>query len=155
MERQEIIKELKEFFKIQELVSGVVYRTFSEETCWSFFRTEFLHTLLIIRRDIVKSSLTCNDWASGGTHTQRGLRENTCALVRDKTNQNSVYMSAHILGAAADLVSATKTAEELRRLIIENAYLLPYKIRIESDVTWLHFDVVTVDSQITKVKRFS
>ena len=95
MERQEIIKELKEFFKIQELVSGVVYRTFSEETCWSFFRTEFLHTLLIIRRDIVKSPLTCNDYDSGGTHTQRGLRENTCALVRDKTNQNSVYVSAH------------------------------------------------------------
>ena len=37
------------------------------------------------------------------------------------------------------------TAEEARRLIIKNQILLPYPIRLEDGVSWLHLDVYNAD----------
>ena len=62
-----------------------------------------------------------------------------CELVLQK---DSVYMSAHILGKAGDFIVRGMSAEEARRKIVQMQELLPHPIRMESGVSWLHFDVL-------------
>lgn len=133
MERNEIIDKLKKYFNIKELVCPHVYAKF-REAGWMFLSTALLHTLLIIREDIVKRPMIVN---SGSIFTQRGLRCNMCQLVRSKT---SSYLSAHVLGEGLDFSCNDISAEEIRKLIASNSDKLPYKIRFETGVTWVHFD---------------
>lgn len=142
MKRQEIISKLKEYFKIQELVCKHTYNTFKDNS-WQFLDTEILHTLLVLRTQILKVPMVINDYIFGGTNTQRGLRCNICPLVKTKTQRNQIYLSAHCNGAAFDVVFGAKTgmtAAKARDLIKRNQHLLPYNVRIEKDVTWLHID---------------
>lgn len=155
MEINELICEVKQYFKIQELVSRAVYQKYGEEKCWSLFRKETLECLLVIRRDILKVGLVCNDWVYGGKNHARGWRENTCTRCRNKTNSGIIYASAHVLGCAFDLVSAKMSADEMRKLIIENAYLLPHQVRLEANVSWLHFDTCVLPNETKKVTTFT
>jgi len=140
MNRQQIITELQKFFRIEELVCRHADARKSSLNLWMFFSTDDLHTLLIIRRDILKVPLIINDWFFGGKHTQRGLRCNICQLVRDATSANRNYMTSHGMAKGFDIVSARMSAAEMRRLIKLNEHLLPCPVRIEKDVTWLHID---------------
>lgn len=135
MTRSEIITALKRYFKIQELVCPHVFAKHGEIS-WMFLSTLYLHTLLVLRRDILKVPLVCNTT----TLTQRGLRCNLCEIVKAKTDADIVYLSAHHLGIGGDLSSPEMTAEEMRRKIEDNSDLLPYPIRIEKGVNWLHID---------------
>ena len=72
--------------------------------------------------------------------TQRGLRCNLCDIVQEKTDADIVYLSAHHLGIGGDLSSPEMTAEEMIRKIEDNSDLLPYPIRMEKGVNWLHID---------------
>ena len=136
--RNKIISELKEYFSIEELVCPHALK-FGDKA-WQFLDTEILHTLLVLRRDILKVSLVCNDYKWKGKNSQRGLRCNVCQLVKDKSAKGISYLSAHVNGAAFDFVSKYMSAADMRKLIKDNARLLPYNIRIEADVTWLHID---------------
>lgn len=136
MTRKEIITQLSEYFDIKELVCKHTYAAFGQRA-WQFLDTEYLHCLLIIRRDILGVSMTCN---SGGRN-QRGLRCNLCQIVQDKTKAGKIYLSAHVNGAGGDFDARGMTAEEVRRAIEQKADILPYPIRMEAGVTWLHFDV--------------
>ena len=136
--RNNIISELKEYFIIEELVCPHALKF--GDNAWQFIDTEILHTLLILRRDILKVPLVCNDYKWKGKNSQRGLRCNVCQLVKDKSAKGISYLSAHVNGAAFDLVSKYMTAETMRKLIKEHKDLLPYNIRIEADVSWLHID---------------
>ena len=149
MERSKIISELSKYFKVKELVSNKVYAKYGE-TSWRFFDTEFLHTLLVLRRDILGVPLICNS----GDNQQRGLRENIAPMVWSKTNAGVMYLSAHCLGKGCDLSSPKMSAEEMRKAIVLKASLLPYKVRIEKDVTWLHIDVMCSPEQKEKVYFF-
>lgn len=149
MERNKIISELSKYFKVKELVSNKVYTKYGE-TSWRFFDTEFLHTLLVLRRDILGVPLICNS----GENQQRGLRENIAPMVWSKTNAGVMYLSAHCLGKGCDLSSPKMTAEEMRKAIVLKASLLPYKVRIEKDVIWLHIDVMCAPEQKEKVYFF-
>ena len=133
MERIEIITKLKKYFNIKELVCPHVYTKFGE-TSWMFLSTALLHTLLIVREEIVKKPMIINN---GSNFTQRGLRCNMCSLVKSNT---SAYLSAHVLGEGLDFSCSNISAEEVRKIIAANAGKLPYKIRLESDVTWVHID---------------
>jgi hypothetical protein len=62
--------------------------------------------------------------------------------VQDKTKLNRPYLSAHVLGAAIDFDAKDMTAEEVRSWIYLNKSGLPYPIRLEQDVSWVHLDVV-------------
>ena len=148
MTREEIIKEVKKYFDIEELVCDHTYAKWGEKS-WQFLDTNLLHCLLIIRRDIVKLPLYCN----GRKIHQRGLRCNMCDLVKTK---KQVYLSSHILGKALDLVcnQPTMTAEKMRTLIKQNADMFPCNIRIEGDVSWLHFDVLPQYGITDKVYEF-
>ena len=83
--------------------------------------------------------------------TQRGLRCNLCPIV---ANKQSLYLSAHILGKAGDFTVRGLTAEEARNKIIQNTHLLPYPIRMEKNVTWLHIDTLPQHNIVEKVYLF-
>lgn len=143
MTRQQIITELKKYFIIEELVCPHMIKRYGKEVCWQFLDTEILHTLLVLRTEILNCPMVINDYAFGGKSTQRGVRCNICQIVKDKTLQGIVYMSAHCNGAGLDIVFGVKTgmtAEKARNLIKEKQHLLPYDVRIERGVTWLHID---------------
>lgn len=134
MERNQILAEIKKYFSIEELVCNHTYDKW-RNNAWQFLDTDFLHALLVIRRDILKSRMVCNSDST----KQRGLRCNRCELVKSKA---SVYLSSHILGKAGDFTVSGMTAEEARQKIKASALMLPCNVRIEGDVSWLHIDVL-------------
>lgn len=133
-------QELKKHFDIRELVCQHTYRKFGE-TAWQFFRPQLLNTLLVIRRDILKTGMTINNWSVGGQFSQRGLRCNLCQVVQDNTSKGLIYLSAHCEGAAVDFDTKIYTADQLRGILSDHAGLLPYPIRLEEHVNWCHVDV--------------
>jgi len=140
IERAKIIGELKQYFAIEELACPHTVQRFGEGS-WQFFSTDFLENLLILRRDVLQVPLVCNTYKGGGAYTQRGLRCNVCELVKTATRQNRNYLSAHIFGVGADFSSAEMSAKEMRGKIRSNIDKFTHPIRIERDVSWLHFDV--------------
>ena len=50
-------------------------------------------------------------------------------------------MSAHTMGKAVDFDVEGMTADEVRGWLAEHGAYLPYPIRVENDVNWLHMDV--------------
>ena len=141
MLRSEIIAALRQYFAISDLVCPDVFLKFGEHA-WQFFNTTYLHTLLVVRLDILKAPMICNNYTkTGGTFKQRGLRCNLCALVVEKTNAGKIYLSAHTTGQAGDFDVVGMTALQARQTIIDNIVRLPFPIRLEDGVTWLHVDV--------------
>jgi len=152
MTRSEIISQLKNYFRIEELVCPHTFDKFGDKS-WQFLDTEMLHTLLVLRAEILCVPMVINDYIFGGKNTQRGLRCNICQLVKDKTKKNQIYLSAHCNGAGTDAVFGVKTgmtAEKARQLIKEKQDLLPYNIRIEKDVIWLHFDCYDIGIKVAE-----
>lgn len=148
MTRAEIIQGIKQYFDISELVCQHTLAKWGDKA-WQFLATDYLHTLLVIRRDILRRPMYCNN-PSAGTY-QRGLRCNLCPLVRDKT---SVYLSSHILGRAGDFTVQGMAANEARIMIRHAAHELPCNIRMEGAVSWLHIDTLPQDGVTDKVYVF-
>jgi len=155
MTRQEIINELKNYFKIYELVDRNVFNIFADKA-WRFFRPELLETLLWIRINI-DSPITINNWHSGGDFQQRGLRHNLSTITKKKTKESIIYLSGHVLGAAVDFDVKGKTADETRQWLLDNEDNLPYLIRLEhlnlrtkKTITWVHLDMLND----TKIKVY-
>ena len=147
MTRQEILTAIKPYFEIDELVCDHTFRKWGEQA-WQFLDTNFLHALLVVRRDILKKPMWCNST----TKKQRGLRCNMCQMVKEK---KAVYLSSHVLGKAGDFSITGMTAEQARQKIKENASLLPCNIRIERGVSWLHMDVLPQYGITQKVYEFN
>jgi hypothetical protein len=148
MERTEILDEIKHFFDVDELVCNHTLARHTKKS-WKFLDTMYLWCLLVIRRDILRKPMYCNNHSAG--QYQRGLRCNMCQLVKDK---NRVYLSGHIFGKAGDFTVVGMTAEEAREKIKEFQHLLPCPIRLEEGVSWLHFDVMPNDDGV-KVFEFT
>lgn len=147
MTRNDIIQALGKFFEVEELVCDHTYAKWGERS-WQFLDTAFLHNLLVIRRDILQAPMVCNhDEAS-----QRGLRCNMCELVQEK---NGAYLSSHVLGKAGDFTIKGFTAQEARSRIRNMAHLLPYPLRMEGGVSWLHIDVLPQWGITQKVYEFT
>lgn len=146
MSREDIIRELHKYFQVSELVCEHTHSKWGERS-WQFLDTDYLHALLIIRRDILQLPMTCNHTGAN----QRGLRCNMCELVKENTKN---YLSSHILGKAGDFSVKGLTAQEARDRIKNNAHLLPCNIRLEDKVTWLHFDVLPQFGITEKVYLF-
>lgn len=152
MTRNEIINELKPYFQIKNLVCKHANQKYSL-MAWQFLSTEILETLLVLRKDILKVPLICNDYPNG-CFTQRGLRCNLCEIVKGKSASKTMYLSAHVRGNAFDLQSPNMTAAQMRELIKVNASKLPHPIRIEKDVTWLHVDCDVPYESAAKIVEF-
>ena len=147
MTRQEILDAIRPYFDVDELVCPHTFAKWGQAS-WQFLDTDYLHALLVIRRDIIKRPMWCN----GTQKKQRGLRCNRCDMVKSKS---TVYLSSHILGKAGDFTITGLSAENARKLIKENAGLLPCNIRMEKGVSWLHFDVLPQYGVTDKVYEFS
>lgn len=147
MTRDEIITQLRKFFQISELVCDHVFSAWGQRA-WQFLDTAYLHNLLIIRRDILKAPMVCNHSAAN----QRGLRCNRCELVKEK---KTPYLSSHVLGQAGDFTVQGMTAREARSLIRNNANMLPYPLRMEGGVSWLHIDTLPQYGITEKIYEFS
>ncbi len=132
--RDNIIKELSQYFRISELVCNHTFAKWGEMS-WLFLDTLYLECLLIIRRNIIGLPMLCNF----STAHQRGLRCNMCPMVKQKKD---VYLSSHLFGKAGDFTVQGMSAQEARNRIIAAAELLPCNIRLEGEVSWLHIDVL-------------
>lgn len=97
MNREEIINALSQYFAVKELVCNHTYAKHGEKS-WQFLDTDWLHCLLVIRRDILKVPMTCNH----STAHQRGLRCNMCELVKSK---KANYLSAHCFDEATEILT--------------------------------------------------
>lgn len=138
MTRNELIKKLKNNFDIRELVCKHCYNKFGDMS-WQFISTEILSVLYTLRYEIFNAPITINNWYKGGSLSQRGLRCNTCQLVKDKT---SVYISAHCLGKAIDFNVQGIDSSEVFDTIKQNIDKFKYPIRLEKDTDgWTHIDV--------------
>ena len=147
LNRDEIIRQLHNYFQIRELVCEHTHSKWGERA-WQFLDTDYLACLLIIRRDILQTPMTCNHEGAW----QRGLRCNRCKVVKSK---DRVYLSSHVLGKAGDFTVKGLTAQEARSRIRQNAHLLPCNIRMEGGVSWLHFDVLPQYGVTEKVYEFT
>ena len=153
MDRKQLIQKLRETFDIRELVCEHVFKAFGEKA-WQFFDQQALESLLILRTQVHKKAMTINTWKAGGPLSQRGLRCNICQICKDKTIANELYMSAHANGAAFDYDVAGQTSEQSRQQVIQCAYMFTNRIRLEGNVTWVHFDVYDDPNSIQKVSIF-
>lgn len=143
MKRDELIKEVKKYFQLKELVCPHCVNTFGDNA-WQFISTELLSIIYTLRTQIIKKPMIINSTII--ILTQRGLRCNICQLCKDKTNSNKIYMTAHGLGKAVDFTVNDMSAEEVRQLIKDNIDQFEYPIRLEEDVDWIHIDCYTLDS---------
>lgn len=73
-------------------------------------------------------------------HDQRGYRCNLCDLVKSKTEEGKLYLSAHTRFQAIDFDVDDMKAEEVRQWIDRHQKEMPVNIRIEKDVNWVHVD---------------
>lgn len=138
-------------FKTQELVGKQAYQLHGERAIR--FLDEKLLTCLSIIREQLNRPITVNNWHIGGLFEQRGLRDNTQEIVRAKTMQGKLYLSAHVLGKAVDFDVKGMSAQEVREWIIDNEDLFPCKIRLEKGVDWVHLDVIS-EQKNPKVYQF-
>ena len=147
MDRKSLINEVKKYFSLGELVCDHTLAR-KDINAWNLLDTKYLECLLVIRRDILKRAMYCND----RNHHQRGLRCNLCDMVK---SAKKIYQTQHLFGKAGDFTIVGMTAEEARQTIIKNAHLLPHKIRMEANVSWLHFDVLDMEETNEKVYLFN
>lgn len=135
-------------FGIKELVSPVVYEKWQEKS-WMFFNEEMLRELDYIR-ETYSSPIIINNWASGGTLKQCGLRSNLDQIVKDKTKSNVLYLSAHTMACGFDLHCKYGHNEKLYNHIynlIKKKKLKHFK-RLENFAntgTWVHTDCFQSD----------
>lgn len=145
MSEEEILKGIKKYFDIRELVGKPAYNKHGDRA-WKFFDFRLLETLLIVRIGLGRS-ITINNWKWGGKFQQRGLRTNIGAIVLKMIRRMKLYLSGHVLGMAVDFDVEGMTAQEVRQWLVDNQDLLPYKIRLERKlngkyISWTHMDLI-------------
>lgn len=131
--------KIKQYFDIKEVVCKHVFNKFGEGA-WQFFDPRLLETMVVIREKLGKP-IYVNNWDMGGNLTQRGLRCCVCQLVKDKARNNIPYLSDHVLCRGIDFDVKGMSAQEVRDWLEKNKNELPYKIRVEKDVNWVHIGV--------------
>lgn len=136
---------IQDYFKIEELVDKATVNKYGQVRCWSFFDPRLLENLYWVRKAI-NSPITANNWLFGGSFTQRGLRTNLSSIVKNKTLNGRLYLSAHVRGAAVDFDVKGMEAEEVRNWLVANQANLPHPIRLEhkkngTPISWVHMDV--------------
>ena len=155
MNRIELINKVQKYFALYELVDERTYNSnkYKNGFAWNFFDDRLLETLLFIREDVLKVPMTINDWKKGGKFQERGLRHNLSAEVWKYTKDGKQTMTAHSTGKGVDFDAKGMTAAEVRSAIQAAAKNLPYPIRLEDAVSWVHLDVYN-DGSKEKVQLF-
>ena len=118
------------YFTTKELVPPETYLKLGD-TALTLFDKKILITLEFIREQLGKP-ITVNNWHTGGHFKYRGFRPADCKV--------GALKSAHKTGEAVDFNVKNMTAEDVRVWLKKNADILPYPIRCESEVSWVHID---------------
>ena len=139
------------YFGIKELISPVVYNKFKEEA-WMFFDESTLKELDYIR-ETYGQPIIINNWASGGTLKQCGLRSNLDEIPLSKTKSNSLYLSAHTMGKGFDLHDKyghnQKLWQHCFNLIKQGKLKSFHRIEnINQTPTWTHIDAFSSHNPI-------
>ena len=117
-------------FDLQEFVSPGIYEKFGEKA-WQFLDERLLRNIQWLRDEL--GSITVNNYKWGGSNKYRGFDEG----VYRKTGT-----SQHNMGRALDFDVKGKTAQEVRKILLERQNELPEpNIWVENDVNWVHMDV--------------
>jgi len=145
MTDEKIYKDIKKYFKIQEFVSPKVYNKYGQ-SAWKFIDPRLLHTMLIIRM-LIDKPITINNWHTGGSLKQRGLRSNLGYIFMKYFKRGKLYLSGHVLGKAVDFDVKGMSAESVRKWLKGIEKELPYKIRLEHKmkgklISWVHLDMI-------------
>ena len=127
------------YFGIDELVSKQVHQKYGD-VAWMFFDPRLI-AVIDWMRETIDRPITCNNWKWGGNFQQRGFRANLDQIVRDKTLQGRLYCSSHNNGQGIDFDVKGMTAEQVRQWLKDNKADIPFNIRVEDDVSWVHIDV--------------
>ena len=134
------------YFNIKELVSPIVHKVWQEKA-WMFFDEDVLKELDFIREEF-GSAIVINNWASGGSLEQCGLRSNKDKIVM---NKKTLYLSSHCLAKGFDLHAGNGNHRKLYEVVydlIKTGKLKKFK-RIENfnnTLTWLHVDCFQSDT---------
>jgi hypothetical protein len=145
MNDAEILKGIRKYFAIHELVGRYTFKKYGE-AAWKFLDFRLLWALLIIRTNLNKK-ITANTWFWGGRFSQRGLRSNLQQIFSGYFKRLKLYLSGHVLGKGIDFDVEGMCAEEVRQWIVNNEDLFPFKIRLEKDSSWVHLDVIQDESK--------
>lgn len=126
------------YFELYELLPPELYtydmmvsEEARERAFANFFDPKLLETIDVVR-EIIGLPLICNTWFQDGNRRNSGYRTLQCEV--------GAAQSQHKLGKAVDLICHKMSAEDMRQKIEQNQHLLPYPIRIEKGVGWLHLD---------------
>lgn len=126
------------WFKVSELLPKELFK--SENQGWNIFDDRLKETLDAVR-EILQVPLICNNWMHGGNRNNCGARTKNSPYYRHGS-YHTVRPDRKVM--AADLVSSRMSAQEMRDILVQNYKRLPYPVRIEQGVTWLHIDVAEV-----------
>lgn len=133
------------YFELYELLPPELYtydmmvsEEARERAFANYFDTKLLETIDVVR-EIIGLPLICNTWFQDGNRRNSGFRTQQCEV--------GVAQSQHKLGKAVDLICHKMSAEDMRQKIEANKDKLPYQIRIERGVNWLHIDTKGSDSK--------
>ena len=146
------MSKFTDYFRAEELVCQHVYERFGDRAL-DFIDSRLKETLVVLREKLDRP-IYINNWVWGGDKTQRGLRCNVCALFKEKTALEKPYLSAHVFGKGVDFNVKGMTAQQVRDWLKQNQILLPYPIRVESDVTWVHIDLMEYGQTGDKISYF-
>jgi len=138
------------YFNLEELVCKDIYDKFGV-IAWQFFDPRLIKNIDWIRRMIGKP-IFINNWIDGGKFDERGYRCLQCSLVVEAIKTKRLYVSPHMLGQAVDFDVQGLVAEEVRQWLIKIKGQLPFAIRLENNVNWVHLDVQETGE---KVKLFN
>ena len=140
-------------FLTSELVCPHVYKKYGDKSL--MFADPRLLAWLEWFREAIGRPVMVNNYHQAGKYTQRGYRCNMCSLVREKTNKNEMYLSAHTRFQAVDFQVSDMLDEEVRQWIDRYQKDMPVPIRIENKTSgWVHVDVALDPLTVKKITYF-
>ena len=143
---KEIEQKFRGYFKPYELVSKSVYDRLSFEQIYELFTPE-IKAVMVHIRESVGVPMIINNWYVGGAFKYRGYREPECSV--------GVSKSQHRIGNAFDFHFIGFNADQGRNFILQKAMRdLPFQIRIEDGVSWIHVDCKKVEGNSHKIVYF-
>jgi hypothetical protein len=130
------------YFQVYELVDRLTYEQRGDEAI-SVFNPEVLIQLDNLR-EYFGVPITINNWHSGGSFEWRGWR------TPEKAKELGAPHSQHRIGNAIDGDVRGMSADDVRAAIIANKDhpLLCRIQRLETGITWVHFDLMWVPDRI-------
>lgn len=133
-------------FHLHELVDKHTYRT-RGEAAWGVFTQRAIDALHGLRL-FIDRPITINNWFAGGPYAWSGYRSPECTIGAAK--------SEHRSGNAFDCKIQGTDAESVRIAILANQDdpRLRNIMRLEADVSWLHFDCAALPAHQSRIYVF-